>query len=190
MAPLKHTTIVGLITTFSSWQIRPRTLLVQKLWPQTNCTTSKSEQHSLVSFITLRLVQTHLTHYYVQQRALFHLTVQQSLHHSVDLSYTLHIYITHCVHKPHPRVFPTTVRTSYTLAALIRARLSLALLYCTKGMAVVSAKSSLLTTKLPFVLYSTPKLHMCLEIRRCSYSLLILLFPFRNILPQRSFPLQ
>ena len=112
------------------------------------------------------------------------------LHHPVDSSFTLHINTHYCVHKPHPRVFPTTVRTSYTLAALIRARLSLALLYCTKGMAVVSAKSSLLTTKLPFVLYSTPKLHMCLEIRRCSYSLLILLFPFRNILPQRSFPLQ
>ena len=174
MAPLKHTTIVGLITTFSSWQIRPRTLLVQKLWPQTNCTTSKSEQHSLVSFITLRLVQTHLTHYYVQQRALFHLTVQQSLHHSVDLSYTLHIYITHCVHKPHPRVFPTTVRTSYTLADLIRA-------YCTKETAVVSAKSSLLTTTLSFVLYSSPKLHICLEMRRCSCPLL--LFPFSNILP-------
>ena len=96
------------------------------------------------------------------------------LHHPVDSSFTLHINTHYCVHKPHPRVFPTTVRTSYTLADLIRA-------YCTKETAVVSAKSSLLTTTLSFVLYSSPKLHICLEMRRCSCPLL--LFPFSNILP-------
>ena len=38
--PSKHTTI-ALIITVSSWQIRPRTLLIiHKLWPQSNCTIS------------------------------------------------------------------------------------------------------------------------------------------------------
>ena len=94
------------------------------------------------------------------------------LHHPVDSSFTLHINTHYCVHKPHPRVFPTTVRTSYTLSALIQAYLSLALLHCTKETAVVSAKYSLPTTTLSFVLYSSVKLHICLEICRCSCSLL------------------
>ena len=110
------------------------------------------------------------------------------LHHPVDSSFTLHINTHYCVHKPHPRVFPTTVRTSYTLSALIQAYLSLALLHCTKETAVVRGKSSLLTATLFFVLYRSPKLQIFPGIRRCSC--LLLPFHFPNVLPQNSFPLQ
>ena len=63
------------------------------------------------------------------------------------------------------RLAEATVRTRYTLAALIRAYLSPALLYCTKETAAISAKSSLLATTLSLVLHNSPKLHTCPGIR-------------------------
>ena len=75
-----------------------------------------------------RLVQTHVTYY--TATSIIPPYSSTIIHHPVNSSFNL--LITHCVQTPHPRVFATTARTSNIFATIIRACLTLALLYGTK----------------------------------------------------------
>ena len=83
LAPLKHTTIAP----SAPGQILQRTLLVHKWWPQTICTISESEYHSLVSLILHRLVQTHVT--YCTATTII-LPYGSTILHLANSSFTLH----------------------------------------------------------------------------------------------------
>ena len=125
-----------------------------------------------MSLILHGLVQTNVTHYKVTS-IIPHYYSSTILYHPVNSSFTFHI--THCVHKPHPRVSPTTSRTNYTFPTLFWAYLTLTLLYWLKKAifpddyyvflcAIQQTQASylvylyvfLLTTSLPFSPYSTP----------------------------------
>ena len=117
---------------------------MEKLWPQTNCTISKSEHHSLVSLILHPLVQAHVT-YYTATNIIPPSYSSTIVRLPVNSSFTLHI--THFAHKPHPRVFPTAARTSYILFEHIWRLPS-----CTAQRKLFS-----MITTFYFLLYSRPK---------------------------------
>ena len=119
-------------------------------------------------------METHVTYYTATSiiPPLYSLTI---LHHPVNSSFTSHI--AHCVHRPQPRIFPATARTSYTFATLIRAYLTIALVYCTKE-AIFPDDYYAFLRAIQQTQASHLVLSICLQTRRCSCWLLI--FPFPN----------